>query len=69
VIHIFINILENALPLKHKNLPDEMRGMPGVGSIWTWTALDAVIVSWRLGARDAANAHPFMSDGGPAARE
>ena len=50
---------------KDKNLPDEMRGMPGVGSMWTWTAIDAhskLIVSWRLGARDAANAHAFMSD-------
>ena len=42
-----------------------MKGMPGVGSIWTWTALCAetkMIVSWRLGARDAANAHAFISD-------
>jgi IS1 family transposase len=50
---------------KDKNLPDEMRGMPGVGSMWTWTAMDAdtkLIVSWRLGARDAANGHAFMAD-------
>jgi IS1 family transposase len=50
---------------KDKNLPDEMRGEPGVGSIWTWTGLDAetkLMVSWRLGARDAANAHAFISD-------
>ena len=26
---------------KDKNLSDEMRGEPGVGSIWTWVALDA----------------------------
>ena len=50
---------------KDKNLPDEMRGAPGVGSIWTWVALDAetkLILSWRLGARDAANAHAFIGD-------
>jgi IS1 family transposase len=50
---------------KDKNLPDEMRGMPGVGSMWTWTAIDAdskLIISWRLGARDGANAHAFMRD-------
>jgi len=50
---------------KDKNLPDTMRGEPGVGSMWTWTALDAeskLIISWRLGARDAANAHRFMAD-------
>jgi IS1 family transposase len=37
----------------------------GVGSVWTWTALCAdtkLIVSWRLGARDAANAHAFTND-------
>jgi hypothetical protein len=50
---------------KDKNLPDEMRGMPGVGSMWTWTALCAdtkLILSWRVGARDAANAHAFAQD-------
>lgn len=50
---------------KEKNLPDSMRGEPGVGSMWTWTALDAdskLMISWRVGARDAANAHVFMRD-------
>ena len=50
---------------KDKNLPASMRGMPGVGSMWTWTAMCAeskLIVSWRLGAWDAANAHAFVSD-------
>src|SRR2546429_159847 len=39
--------------------------LSGVGSIWTWTALCAetkLMVSWRLGARDSANAHAFISD-------
>jgi IS1 family transposase len=50
---------------KEKNVPAHMQGMPGVGSMWTWTALDAetkLVPSWRLGARDAANAHAFISD-------
>lgn len=50
---------------KDKNLPDRMRGEPGVGTMWTWTALCAdtkLMLSWQLGARDAANAHAFMSD-------
>jgi IS1 family transposase len=48
-----------------KNLPDRMRGEPGVGSIWTWTAMDAqtkLMIGWKLGARDAANAYAFMGD-------
>jgi IS1 family transposase len=50
---------------KDKNLPEEMRGEPGVGSLWTWTALDAdtkLMISWRLGGRDAANANMFIGD-------
>jgi IS1 family transposase len=50
---------------KDKNLPDDMRGQPGVGSIWTWTALDAdtkLMIGWRLGARDFANASAFIGD-------
>jgi len=50
---------------KDKNLPDEMRGQPGVGSMWTWTALDAdskLMISWRVGARDASHAHAFIRD-------
>jgi IS1 family transposase len=50
---------------KDKNLPDEMRGEAGVGSMWTWTAICAdakLVFSWQLGSRDAANAHRFMAD-------
>lgn len=50
---------------KDKNLPDNMKGMPGVGSMWTWTALCAeskLILSWRLGPRDAETAGDFMFD-------
>jgi IS1 family transposase len=49
---------------KDKNVPNEMRGDPDVGSMWTWTAMCAdskLIFSWQLGSRDAANAHRFMS--------
>lgn len=50
---------------KDKNLPDAMRGQPGVGSMWTWTAMDAdtkLMITWQLGARDAANAKLFVND-------
>ncbi len=50
---------------KDKNLPERMRGMPGVGSVWTWTALDAdskLILSWMVGDRDAECAGLFMLD-------
>ena len=50
---------------KDKNVPASRKGEPGVGSMWTWTAIDAeskLVPSWRLGARDAANAHAFIRD-------
>ncbi len=50
---------------KDKNLPDHMRGKPGVGSIWTWVAMCAdtkLAVAWMSGDRDACCAKVFMHD-------
>ena len=50
---------------KAKNVPASMRGLPGVGDVWTWTALDAdskLMLSWLVGERDAGYAMEFMSD-------
>jgi IS1 family transposase len=50
---------------KDKNLPPELQGKFGVGSVWVWTALDAdtkLICSWMVGGRDAGAAHEFMQD-------
>jgi IS1 family transposase len=56
---------------KDKNLPDSMRGKPGVGSVWTWTAICAdtkLVPSFHVGTRDAACAYEFMSDLAPRLR-
>jgi IS1 family transposase len=45
---------------KDKNLPDSMRDQPGVGSVWTWTAIDSeskLIASYHVGTRDATDGH------------
>ena len=50
---------------KDKNLRPDVRGAPGVGSVWTWVAIDAdskLIVSWLMGDRDAEHARAFMHD-------
>lgn len=50
---------------KEKNLPESLRGKYGVGSIWTWVALDAdskLVVSYLVGNRDADYAKIFMDD-------
>ncbi len=50
---------------KEKNVPQEMRGKPGVGDAWTWTAMDAdskLMISWLVGNRDAGYATEFIND-------
>jgi IS1 family transposase len=50
---------------KEKNLPKNLRGKFGLGSIWTWVALDSdskLAISWLVGNRDAEYAKVFMRD-------
>ena len=50
---------------KDKNLPEDQRGKFGIGSIWTWVAIDAeskLVVSYLVGNRDADYARIFMYD-------
>ncbi len=50
---------------KEKNLPDRLKGMPGVSDVWTWTAMDAdskLMISWLVGDRDAGYATEFIND-------
>jgi IS1 family transposase len=49
---------------KDKNLSAEKKA-DGLGSIWTWTAIDAdtkLVPSWLVGSRDTATAYEFMMD-------
>lgn len=49
---------------KDKAVPADKRG-GAIGSVWTWTALDAdtkLICSWLVGSRDAGAAWEFMTD-------
>lgn len=49
---------------KDKNVPKSMKDQPGVGSVWTWTAICAdtkLIVGSFVGTRDAENARVFLS--------
>lgn len=50
---------------KKKNVPEHLKGEPGVGDVWTWTVIDAdskVMVSWLVGDRDNASAREVMYD-------
>jgi IS1 family transposase len=50
---------------KDKNVPEEKQGQFGIGSVWTWTAIDAdtkLIPSWLVSTRDAGAAYEFMQD-------
>ena len=48
---------------KNKRIADE--GKFGIGSVWTWTAIDAdtkLIPSWLVSSRDAGAAYEFVED-------
>ena len=50
---------------KDKNIPEEKQGLHGIGSVWTWVALDSeskLAISWLVGNRDAEFASMFMQD-------
>ncbi len=50
---------------KDKNVPQERREEFGVGSVWTWVAIDAdtkLCCSWMVGDRGAQSAFEFMKD-------
>jgi IS1 family transposase len=50
---------------KARNLPESMRGVFGVGDVWTWTAIDSdskLVPSWAVGRRDAFTAQAFVRD-------
>jgi IS1 family transposase len=51
--------------MKQKNVPEEMKGVFGVGDVYTWTAIDAdtkLIPCWHVGTRDGLCAHQFITD-------
>ena len=50
---------------KAKNAPAEMKVAGTAGDVWTWTGLDSdskLIVTWRVGRRDAETGADFMND-------
>ncbi len=50
---------------KQKNIPERLRGLPGIGDVWTWVGLDSdskLAISWLVGGRDAEYASAFMQD-------
>jgi IS1 family transposase len=50
---------------KQKNVPEQFRGTPGYGDVWTWTALCAdtkLVPSWLVGERTIEDATTFAHD-------
>lgn len=50
---------------KAKNLPEQYRGQPGYGDVWTWVAMDPetkLVLSWLVGSRDGEAGAAFMAD-------
>jgi IS1 family transposase len=50
---------------KQKNVPEQFRGTPGYGDVWTWVALCAdtkLVPSWLVGERTTEDGITFMHD-------
>ncbi|HKG40101.1 MAG TPA: IS1 family transposase [Conexibacter sp.] len=50
---------------KQKNVPEQFRGTPGYGDVWTWVALCAdtkLVPSWLVGERTIEDALTFAHD-------
>jgi len=50
---------------KEKNVPADLKGVYGIGDVWTWTAICAdtkLIASYMVGQRDSKYAHFFAKD-------
>lgn len=50
---------------KERNVPTVTNPQPGMGSVWTWVAIDAetkLIPSWLVGLRDGDHARAFVCD-------
>jgi IS1 family transposase len=50
---------------KQKNVPEEFKGTPGYGDVWTFTAVCAdtkLVATWLVGERTRADADVFLRD-------
>lgn len=50
---------------KQKNVPEQFKGTPGYGDVWTWVALCAdtkLVPSWLVGERTVEDGIAFMRD-------
>jgi IS1 family transposase len=50
---------------KQKNVPEQFKGTPGYGDVWTFTAIDAdtkLVPSWLVGERTSDDAEFFLTD-------
>ncbi len=50
---------------KEKNVPKALQGVPGIGDIWTWTAIDPdtkLVPCWHVGNRRISDAKLFIGD-------
>jgi IS1 family transposase len=50
---------------KNKNVPEQFKGTPGYGDVWTFTAICAdtkLVPSWLVGERTADDAEVFLTD-------
>ena len=66
--HVQCDEIWSFVHCKRNNTPEHLKGMPGIGDTWTWTAIDAdskLMCDWMVGHRDSMNAYQFMTSLAP----
>ncbi|MDD5177224.1 MAG: DDE-type integrase/transposase/recombinase [Sterolibacterium sp.] len=51
--------------MKERNVPEELKGILGLGDVYTWTAIDAdtkLVPCWHVGTRGVESAYAFIHD-------
>ena len=51
--------------MKERNVPEELKGIFGLGDVYTWTAICAktkLVPCWHVGTRDLVSAKAFIGD-------
>jgi len=54
--------------MKQRRVPQELKGVLGIGDVYTWLAIDAdtkLIPCWHVGTRDSESAYYFIHDLAP----
>lgn len=63
--HIECDEIWSFVGMKDRNVPEEIKGVFGIGDVYTWTAIDSdtkLVPCWHVGTRGIESAREFIGD-------